>query len=437
MGAIHARPAPKVKPLANVGFTAGVAGLTRPSSLWFVSSIVTKFHPAASPSAGPPAGRVSRVETLSLGTAWRDFSYVRVHTDAGLVGVGEITHPFRTREVTSLAETMAQRHLVGADPFDVERNWQRLYAGDFLRGGDLGGIVLSGLDQALLDLRARALGVPAYRLLGGVFRDRIRVYANGWYTGERSPDQFAALARDTVGRGYTALKLDPFGAGDGELDRAERLRSLELIAAVREAVGPETDLFIEGHARFDLDEAVRLAHELERFDVGWFEEPLPWTHIELYPLVRERTRVPIAGGEHFHNRFDYAPLFRAQAVGVIQPDLCMAGGFTEVAKIAAMAEVASMRVAPHNSNSPLCTTATAHLAFGLPNLKILETFDDMLEPYVFDALRGVQRVVGGHLELPEAPGLGVELDDDVFAEHPPTYRFWDLFAEGWEKRSRT
>ncbi len=382
------------------------------------------------------AGRVSRVETLSLGTGWRDFSYVRVHTDQGLVGVGEITHPFRTREVCLLTEALAGRHLLGADPFDTEANWRALYQGDFLRGGDLGGIALSGLDQALTDIQARCLGVPAYRLVGGAYRDRVPVYANGWYTGDRTPEGFAERARGVVAAGYAALKLDPFGAGDGELGRAERLRSIALVAAVREAVGPEVEIFVEGHARLVLDEAVRVAAELEAYDVGWFEEPLPWTHIGLYQELRRRTRVPLAGGEHFHNRYEYAPLFATQAVGIVQPDLCMAGGFTEVRKIAAMAEVASMLVAPHNSNSPLCTTATAQLAFGLPNLKVLETFDGMLEPHVFDALRGVLPVVDGHLELPTGIGLGVELVDEVFDEHPPTYGFWDLFAEGWEKRRR-
>ena len=393
-------------------------------------------HPARSGRPATGAGRVSRVETLSLGTAWRDFSFVRVHTDEGLVGIGEITHPFRTKEVCQLTEALAGRHLLGADPFDTEANWRALYQGDFLRGGDIGGIALSGLDQALTDIQARFLGVPAYRLVGGAYRDRVRVYANGWYTGDRTPDGFADRARGVVAAGYTALKLDPFGAGDGELSRPERRRAIDLVAAVRDAVGPDVEVFVEGHARLTLDEAVRVAHELEPLDVGWFEEPLPWTQIALYAEVRRRTSVPIAGGEHFHSRYEFAPLFASGAVGIVQPDLCMAGGFTEVRKIAAMAEVHSMLVAPHNSNSPLCTTATAHLAFGLPNLKILETFDGMLELHVFEALRGTLPVVDGHLPLPTGPGLGVDLVDEVFAEHPPTYAFWDLFADGWEKRER-
>ncbi|GGS97541.1 mandelate racemase/muconate lactonizing enzyme family protein [Nonomuraea spiralis] len=382
-----------------------------------------------------PAGRISRVETLSLGTAWRDFSYVRVHTDEGLTGIGEITHPYRGRETCSLTEAMAQRHLIGADPFDVEEIWLRMYQGDFLRGGDVGGIVVSGVDQALHDIMGKALGVPVYRLTGGACRDSVRVYANGWYTGERDPQVFAAKAKEVAARGYTGLKFDPFGAGLGELSRAELRLSVDIVAAVREAV-PDLDLFVEGHARFAMPTAVRLVRELEPFDLGWFEEPLPWTHIERYAELRARAAMPISGGEHFHNRYEYARLFATGAVDIIQPDLSMAGGFTEIRKLAAQADVHAMLVAPHNSNSPLCTTASVHAVLGMPNLLVLETFDGMLEPYVFEALKGVLPVTDGHIGLPERPGLGVELADEVFAEHPPSHRFWNMFKEGWEKRDR-
>ncbi|SFF93754.1 galactonate dehydratase [Actinacidiphila alni] len=384
-----------------------------------------------------PAGRISKVETLQLGTAWRDFGYVRIHTDQGLTGVGEITHPYRVDETCRLAEAMGRRHLLGADPFDVEEVWLRMYQGDFLRGGDIGGIVVSGVDQALYDLMGKALGVPVHRLTGGAARDRVRVYANGWYTGEREPEVFAAKAKETVAKGFTALKFDPFGAGLHELERAELRRSLALVAAVREAVGPEVDLFVEGHARFAMATARRLVHELAPYDIGWFEEPLPWTHIERYAELRQIAPFPISGGEHFHNRYEYKQLFATDAVDIVQPDLSMAGGFTELRKIAAQADAHGMVVAPHNSNSPLCTTASVHAVLGVTNFKILETFDGLLEPYVFEAVRGALPIADGHIGLPTAPGLGIELVDEVFAEHPPTHRFWNMFADGWEKRNRT
>lgn len=380
------------------------------------------------------AGRISRVETLTLGTSWRNFSFVRVHTDEGLSGVGEITHPYRGEQVCSLVNGMAKRHLVGSDPFDTEEIWLRLFQGDFLRGGDIGGTVLSGVDQALHDLMGKAMEVPVYRLTGGACRDRLPVYANGWYTGPREPKSFSDLAKRTVAKGYRALKFDPFGPGLMELSRAERNLSLSIIQSVREAVGPDVELFIEGHARFALTEAIRIGIELEQFDVGWFEEPLPWTHIAYYAQVRDKTRVPIAGGEHFHNRYDFQPLFDAGAVHIVQPDICTAGGFTELRKIAAAADVHGMMVAPHNSNSPLCTTASAHLAFGMTNFMIQETFDALLEPFVFDALQGVLPIKDGYLPLPTRPGLGVTLNDAVFAEHPPREGFWNMFAPGWEKR---
>lgn len=383
------------------------------------------------------AGRISKVETLALGTAWRDFCYVRIHTDAGLSGVGEITHPYRGQQTMALTEAMAQRHLLGADPFDVEEIWLRMYQGDFLRGGDIGGIVVSGVDQALYDIMGQALGVPVYRLTGGACRDRISVYANGWYTGPRAPESFAERARSTVASGFTALKFDPFGTGLATLTRTEMRSAIAIVEAVRDAVGPDVDLFVEGHARFAMPTAVALAQRLAPFDIGWFEEPLPWTHIGRYAELRTRAPMPISGGEHFHNRYEYAPLFDTNAVDIVQPDLSMAGGFTEVRKIAALADMHAMLVAPHNSNSPLCTTASAHAALGMPNLLILETFDALVEGFVFDALPGVLRIEDGHLGLPTAPGLGVRLNDDVFAEHPPTGGFWNMFAEGWETRVRS
>ncbi|MFI6588643.1 mandelate racemase/muconate lactonizing enzyme family protein [Embleya sp. NPDC050493] len=385
-----------------------------------------------------PAGRITHVETLLLGTAWRDFGYVRVHTDQGLSGVGEITHPYRVAETAALAEALANRHLIGADPFDTEELWLRLYQGDFLRGGDIGGIALSGFDQAMHDLMGKALGVPVYRLTGGACRNRVRVYANGWYNGEREPDVFAAKAKETVAKGYSALKFDPFGAGLHELSRAELRQSVELVGAVREAIGPDVDLFVEGHARFAMTTASALLRALEPFDIGWFEEPMPWTHIERYAELRARAPFPISGGEHFHNRYEYKQLFATNAVDIIQPDLSMAGGLTEVRKLAAIADTHGIMVAPHNSNSPLCTTVSVHAALGITNFKILETFDGLLEPFVFDAVRGTLPVTAdGHVEIPTAPGFGVELNDDVFAEHPPTHRFWNMFSDGWEKRNRT
>ncbi len=380
------------------------------------------------------AGRISRVETMTLGTDWRNFSFVRIYTDEGIVGVGEITHPYRGRQVCSLVEEMARRHLVGADPFDIEEIWLRMYQGDFMRGGDMAGNAVSGVDQALYDIKGRALGVPVYQLLGGACRDRIPTYANGWYTGGRSPEAFAQKAKETVARGYHALKFDPFGTGLWELGRTERNLSLGIVEAVRDAVGPDVEIFIEGHARLTVHEAVRVGIELQKYDVGWFEEPMPITHVAEYLQVRDKTSVPIAGGEHCTDRFAMRPYFDHDAVHIIQPDVCIAGGFTELRKIAAIAEMHGMMVAPHNSNSPFCTTASVHVDLGMTNFKIQETFDDLMEPYVFDALKGVLPVKGGYIDIPTEPGLGITLVDEVFAEHPPRETFWNMWQDGWEDR---
>ena len=379
------------------------------------------------------AGRIKQVETLCLGTKWKDFSFVRIHTDEGLAGVGDITHSTRREQVCQAVEQIGARYILGADPFNVEAIGHRVLHGDGFIGGDIGGIALSGIDQALYDLLGQALGVPVYRLIGGACRSHLPVYANGWYGVPREPRSFANRACEVVEQGYRALKFDPFGTAVGELALDQRSQAIALVEAVRDAIGPDVELFIEGHGRFVLHEAVRIAVELERFDAGWFEEPLPPTQIKQYAQVKARTTVPIAGGEHFHNRYDFKPVFEHDVLHIVQPDVSMAGGFTELRKIAAIADMHGMVVAPHNSNSPLATTASAHASFALTNFKILETFEYMMEPFVYDALPGALRVKDGAIAMPTAPGIGVQLNDDVFEAHPPIGLVWDPIQEGWEK----
>jgi galactonate dehydratase len=378
--------------------------------------------------------RITAVETYVLGTSWRNLIFVRVQTDEGLSGVGEATVQNREEAVLAYVQAAARRYVIGSDPFDIEDLWLRMYRDDYWRGGVVQTTSISAIEVACWDIVGKAAGLPVYKLLGGRAHDRIKCYANAWYTVERQPEEFAERAKAVVAMGYKALKVDPFGAGFYELDRTERLRSIELVEAIRGAIGPEVELFIEGHGRFSPQTAIELARDLEPFDPGWFEEPVPPENLRALKQVKESTRIPIATGERLFTRFAYPELFRLGAADVIQADLIHAGGILEMKKIAAMADAHYRLMAPHNANSPVCTAASVHFAFTTTNFKIQETFDEFTDDWVWDALPGAPRPRGGYYDPPEAPGLGIELNLDVIEEHPYQPGLFNLFAEDWQKR---
>jgi galactonate dehydratase len=378
--------------------------------------------------------KIVDLKTHVMHDGWRNLIFVQLVTDEGLTGLGEATTANREEAVLAYLEGVRRRHVLGSDPYHVEDLWTRVYRGDFIRGGTIACAGLSAIDMACYDIMGKALGVPVWKLLGGACRERVPCYANGWYTTEREPQAIAERARIVLERGYRALKIDPFGAGSFELTRSERRLSLAILAAVRDAVGPDVDLFVEGHGRFSPHEAVYLANAMLDLDVGWFEEPCPWDDPLAWREVKTKTMVPIAGGEHFQTRYGFRTVFESRAVDILQPDVGYVGGLTEMRKVAAWADAYSILVAPHNSQGPVNTAASVHAAAAMPNFKIQEVFDDFMPPFVKAAVPGCPNVVDGYVELPSAPGLGVELDEAVIAEHPPQQNYFNLFAEGWERR---
>ncbi|MFN2538179.1 MAG: mandelate racemase/muconate lactonizing enzyme family protein, partial [Mycobacteriales bacterium] len=352
----------------------------------------------------------------------------------GLTGVGETRMLSHTEALKGYLAEAAVNHVLGSDPFDIESLVQRMKYGDYGRSGE---IVMSGIacvEMACWDIVGKALGQPVWRLLGGKVRDKVKAYANGWYTVERTPEEFHAAARRVTARGYQALKVDPFGPGRWELDRAETVRSVSLVEAIRDAVGPEVDILVEMHGRFAPHEAVRLAQLLEPFDPAWVEEPVPPANLKSLAKVAERTTLPIATGERIHDRIEFRELFELQAADIIQPDLGHIGGILETRKLAATAETHDVLVAPHNVAGQVLTAANLHVAACTPNFKIQEYFNDFADEHVKQAVTGLPPVVDGLFELPTGAGLGVELDVDFVAEHPPTGAHFDLHAEDWHKR---
>jgi galactonate dehydratase len=383
--------------------------------------------------------KITKITPLVMGTPWRDLLFVKVETDEGLVGVGETRPLNRTETVMAYLAEAGPRYALGHDPFEVERLTQTMFRGDFGRAGEIVMTAMALLETACWDIMGKALNQPVYRLLGGAVREKIKAYANGWYTVERTPEEFYKAARAALTKGYRALKFDPFGAGFYELERAEKNRVISLVEAVREAVGPEVEILVEMHGRFNPPTAIEMAKELSRFQPSWYEEPVPPENLSALKKVAEAVAplgIPIATGERLHTPFEYRELFELQAADIIQPDISHFGGLLNTKKLAAWAEAYYILVAPHNVGGPVSTASALHLAACTPNFKIQEHFNDFADSYVLDAAPGLPKVVDGYFSMPQGPGLGVTLDEEVIAAHPRQGAHFNLFKDDWHKRGK-
>jgi galactonate dehydratase len=381
--------------------------------------------------------KIKSVTPLVLGTAWRNLLFVKVETDEGLVGVGEARALNRLDAILGYLEGAVPRYVLGSDPFEIEKLLHRMWRDDYARMGETALTGCAVIEIACWDIMGQALNLPVYRLLGGAVRDRIKAYGNGWYTVERTPQEFHAAAKRAVAKGYRGLKVDPFGAGFYELETAEKRRVVALIEAVRDAVGPDVELFIEMHGRFNPPTAVEMARELLPFKPGWIEEPVPPENLAALQKVAQAVAplgIPVATGERLHSTYDYRELFERQAADIIQPDITHFGGISNVKKLAAWAEAYYILVAPHNVGGPVSTAAALHLAAATSNFKVQEHFNDFAEAFVKEAAPGLPEVKDGYFALPPGPGLGVKLNEDVIRAHPRKDVHFNLFAEDWHKR---
>ncbi len=382
--------------------------------------------------------KISKVTPMVLGTEWRNLTIVKVETDDGLVGLGECRALNRTDGVLGYLSEAAPRYILGEDPFNIESLVARMFREDFGRAGEITQTVTALLEVACWDIVGKALNQPVYKLLGGAVRNRIKGYANGWYTGERTPDEFHAAAKRVLAKGYKALKFDPFGAGFYEMERAEKTFVIGLVEAVRDAVGPDVEILIEMHGRFNPVTAVEFARELAPFKPSWLEEPVPPDNLAAQKKAADAIAplgIPVATGERLHTMYEYRELFELQACDIIQPDITHFGGILNTKKLAAWAEAYYMLIAPHNVGGPISTAAALHLAACTPNFKIQEHFNDFSEAYVKKAAPGNPEIEDGYFALPSGPGLGVTLDEEVVAANPRRRVHFNLFADDWHRRS--
>ena len=256
--------------------------------------------------------KIIRATPLVLGTPWRNLTFIKLETDTGLYGLGEVRLNNRTNALLGYLHEATPRYVIGIDPFEIEALTSKMLINDFGRMGEVTMSAVSIIEMACWDIMGKALGQPCYRLMGGAVRDKIKAYANGWYTVERTPEEFHAAALKVAAFGYQALKVDPFGAGRYELNREEQALAVSLIGAVRDAVGAECEILIEMHGRFNPATAITMANKLERFEPSWIEEPVPPENLAELKRVAERVNIPIATGERLHSMNEFRALVRPE-----------------------------------------------------------------------------------------------------------------------------
>jgi len=367
--------------------------------------------------------KITAIRSTVVNAEMRNWVFVKVETDtAGLYGWGEASLEWKTRAVVGAVEDFAPM-VVGEDPLRIEHLYQKMYRQSFWRTGVIGLSAISAIEQALWDIKGKALGVPVHQLLGGRVRDRVRMYTHlgggdmkaVYETFDVGP--LVDLAQAVIAKGYTAIKVVfvPYSEPLEGISKVRRFASL--FGRLREAVGEHIDIMVDFHGRTYPAMAIQYINAIEEFRPYFCEEPVPPENVPSLLEVRENTRVPLATGERLVTRHQFREVFERRACHVIQPDLCHCGGLWEARKIAAMAESYDMGVAPHNPLGPVANAAALHFALATPNFLIQE---DMLAdvPWRWDVVRSNLRTENGYWLPCEAPGLGIEVDEAAAAKHP-------------------
>ena len=351
-----------------------------------------------------------KIATIEQFYPRRRMRLVKITTDTGIVGWGETTLEGKPKSTWAAVEELSD-YFIGKDPLRIEHHWQHVYRSAFFRSGNILMSALSGIDQALWDIAGKYYGVPTYELLGGAVRDRIRVYAH-WGIGSMT-DEGKAAAKERLEflqqkGGYTAFKSGPGGKWRGHEPPAVIDEFVERAYLMREWVGPDVELAFDFHGKMTPALAIEICHELKGMRPMFVEEPIPQENVDALKQVSDHVPFPIATGERLLTRWGFREVFEKQAVAYLQPDPSHTGGITELKKIANMAEVYYMHIAPHCAIGPVAFSASLHVDAVVPNFLIQEQIDDGLGAGL---LTEEWHVTDGHLEVPTKPGLGFEIDE--------------------------
>jgi len=351
--------------------------------------------------------KVTRIEPIDLGSNL----LVRVSTDEGIVGWGECS-PMHVALVREHVERALARIVVGRDPFDLEPIVERMFVDTYKLAGQSMAMAASGIEIALWDIMGKALGQPIYRLLGGAYRTRIRMYASSMRRDITPQDEAARLAALVEQHGFTAVKVR-VGSTFGFDQDAAPGRSAALVREVRRVLGDDIEIMVDGNSCFTAPRAIELGRILQEYRVFHFEEPCPYWDLEATARVAKALDLPIAGGEQDWDLRRFREMMEREAVDIVQPDVIKAGGFSVCRKVAALAEAFGCVCTPHQTQ-PLGTVANLHLAAALPNIRYSQEYN--IEPHPLrDRLftEPVLEVRDGHLQVPQGPGLGVEINPEV------------------------
>ena len=359
--------------------------------------------------------KITKIDTFLVNLGNRSMPLVKVHTDAGVYGVGEA---YSCGPEKATVEVIAdfESWLIGLDPREVTRLGQLMYVSSRFPPGAVVSAAISGIEQALWDIAGKDAGLPVYKLLGGKVRDRVRVYR--WAHGD-TPEAIAEHAAWLVKtHGLTALKMGPLPPNYAQLSWIDVLQqSIQRVEAVRLAVGEQVDIGVDPHATiFEPVRALEFCDAVAPYRPFFVEEPLRPENYNAMAKLDRKARVPIATGEMFYNKYQFRDLLDLQAVDIVQPDICLTGVW-ETKKIAALAEAAYVNVAPHNPCGPLATAVNVHFAASTTNFLILETLPDDESPRR-DLVDEPMKLVDGYLEIPEKPGWGIDLNEEGMAKHP-------------------
>jgi galactonate dehydratase len=362
--------------------------------------------------------KITGVKTIFADAGRRVYVFVKVETDQpGLVGWGEASLEGKPRAVAGCVADM-EPMIIGEDPRRIEYIWQILYRGAFWRQGVIGMSAISGIDQALWDIKGKDLGKPVYELLGGRVRDKVRMYT---HFGGETPDQAAKSALSKVEKGWTAIKTVPMPPTNYLEGPKVVQQAADKLRAVREAVGDDIDILLDFHGRVTPQMAIQFARAFEPYHPLCIEEPVQSEVPEAMAQVKRATSIPIATGERLFTRWGFRRILETEAASLLQPDACHTGGISEVRKIGSMAEAYYAGLAPHNPLGPVSTAACIQVDFAAPNFVIQEIVDPLDVPEGQALVKEPLPIVDGYILPPDKPGIGVEVDEAACARRQPDF----------------
>lgn len=392
---------------------AGTGGLLAVGSTPALAQNETAKIPVDLSDRRIPKIKITQCDTIMTG---RDV-YVRIETDAGIVGFGDATNHFLPNSVEGMLKDLYP-YVVGEDPQRIEYLWQSCFRRRFQRGGPSTGSALAGIDQALWDIKGKLAGMPVYQLLGGLARTSVRLYSG--VTGMTAADA-ANQAKEKVARGITAIRFRAFHShdvNDYHDHKTAVYQQIEYIEALRDAVGEDVDLILEVHGRYDPEWALKLFEMAKPFRPFFVEDPIRHENPEALKWLREHTDLPLAIGERYHSKWDFRETIENQYVNYLRPDINHCGGISEMKKIAAMAEVYYINLVPHNNAGALGSAASLHASLAIPNVTIMEGGQIFSRNPNTAVVKPFPTVVDGYALPLEGAGLGVSFDEAAAARIP-------------------